>query len=116
MSIVQVRQIKGYLEAKFSSHIDMSDWLSRPESQREMAFLSRAVSALTLMHLAGISPEMAAAAVVDGFNDNGIDAVYFDAAEKLLYLVQSKWDETGSGSVDLGDAQKFTAGIRDLIH
>ena len=54
--------------------------------------------------------------VVDGFDDNGIDAIHFDAAERLLYLVQSKWDSEGTGGIELGDAQKFTAGVRDLIH
>ena len=116
MSIVQVRQIKGYLEGKFSTLIDMTDWEKAPANQKEAAFLSRGVAALTLMHLAGISPEIAAKSIVDGYDDNGIDAIYFDSTERLLYLVQSKWDSDGTGSVELGDAQKFTTGVRDLIH
>jgi hypothetical protein len=116
VSIVQVRQIKGYLEAKFGTLIDMTDWTGKPANQIEGAFLSRGVAALTLMHLAGISCETAVNTIVDGYNDNGIDAVYFDPAERLLYVIQSKWDGDGTGSVDLGEAQKFTAGVRDLIH
>ncbi len=116
MSIVQVRQIRGYLEGKFRNLIDMSDWAERPATQKEAAFLSRGVAALTLMHLAGISSEIAVSSIVDGYDDNGIDAIYFDATDRLLYLVQSKWDGDGTGSVDLGEAQKFTAGVRDLIH
>ena len=116
MSIVQVRQIKDYLNSNFAGLIDMSDWDGKPEDQRVKAFLSRGVAALALMHLAGITRELAAAAIVDGYDDNGIDAIFFDSAERLLYVLQSKWEENGTGSVELGDAQKFITGVRDLIH
>lgn len=116
MSIVQVRQIKGYLEGKLGSLLDMSDWAGKPVSHRDAAFLSRGVAALALMHLAGISPEAAVGSIVDGYNDNGIDAIYFDPGDRLLYLVQSKWNADGGGSIDVGGAQKFTVGVRDLIH
>jgi len=116
VSIVQVRQIEGYPEATFAGLIDMSDYDGKAADHRKGAFLSRAVAALALVHAAGVSPDVAAKAVVDGYGDNGIDAIHYDEADRLLYIVQSKWDGDGTGSVELGEAQKFVAGVRDLVH
>lgn len=57
----------------------------------------------------------AAQSVIDGTGDNGIDAVYYDAAEKNCFLVQSKWVSSGNGSVEVGDIHKFIQGVRDLL-
>jgi hypothetical protein len=116
MSIVQVRQIGAYIEHTFMSHIYLSDCDNLPSDQRKDKFLSRGVAALALMKLANLTPEMASAAVVDGYDDNGIDAIYFDQSERLLYIIQSKWDRDGAGAVDLADANKFIAGVNDLVH
>jgi hypothetical protein len=115
MSIIQVRQIAAYIESVFKS-IDMSDVPDSPPESRRNIFLSRGVAALALMKLANVTPDVAAAAIVDGYNDNGIDAIFFDSTERLLYIVQSKWDNDGSGSVEVGDTQKFVAGVKDLVH
>ena len=58
---------------------------------------------------------IAAAAVVDGAQDNGIDALYYDAPEKVCYLIQAKWVDSGNGSVEVGDVQKFVQGCKDLL-
>jgi hypothetical protein len=60
--------------------------------------------------------EIAAAAITDGGNDNGIDALHYDEREKRLYVVQSKWIRDGRGEPDNGDVKKFVAGIRDLFN
>ena len=60
-------------------------------------------------------PEDAAGSIVDGGDDNGIDAIYFDDVESKLYVVQSKWIYNGTGEPDNGSIKKFTAGIRDLL-
>lgn len=33
-----------------------------------------------------------------------------------MYLVQSKWSQDGSGSISVGDMQKFLQGFKDLIN
>jgi hypothetical protein len=53
--------------------------------------------------------------VTDGTGDNGIDAVYYDAAERNCFLVQSKWLSSGNGSIEVGDVHKFIQGVRDLL-
>lgn len=33
----------------------------------------------------------------DGYDDNGLDVVHYDARERRLYLIQSKWMHSGTG-------------------
>lgn len=115
MSVVQVNQVKAQLKSQFATLIDMTDAASKPAADQEQMFLTRALAAYAIATLASTQPAVAAAHVTDGFEDNGIDAVYFDDVEKRLYLVQSKWVVAGNKSPELGDVQKFIAGCRDLV-
>ena len=54
--------------------------------------------------------------MVDGSDDNGIDAIYYDAIEKHLYVVQAKWIHNGVGEPELGDVRGRPGGIRDLLN
>jgi hypothetical protein len=116
VSDLHVRQIRAATDKTFRQIVDVSDLAERPEADRENAFLSRGLAALSLAHLANVSPEDAAAAITDGFGDNGLDAVYYHPGEKVLYLIQAKWHGEGNGSVDRGEIQKFIKGFRDLIN
>jgi hypothetical protein len=116
LAILHVQQIRGFLDKTFSSSVDVSDYATAPQEQRDHVFLSRAVAAFAIMHLADISPERAAAAVTDGTGDNGIDAVCFDETDRRLYLVQSKWNSDGHGSFERGDIQKFITGFHDIVN
>ena len=68
-----------------------------------------------ISELSDADDNAAAASVVDGAQDNGIDAFYFDATELVCYLVQSKWIKSGDGSVDLGSVHKFKQGVHDFF-
>lgn len=116
MSVWHVQQIKAHLTAEYASHIDISDYLTKPEDQKTNALLSRSLAAFSISHLTGLTPPESAAKVTDGGQDNGIDAIHYDKNEKILYLVQSKWKNDGSGSVERGDVQKFITGVNDLLN
>ncbi|WP_437326297.1 AIPR family protein [Sorangium sp. So ce381] len=116
MSDLHVRQIKSTIEKTFRGKIDVSDLANHQPSDQENGFLTRALAALALAHLASIEPQDAANSITDGSQDNGIDAVYYHPPERILYLVQSKWRHDGSGSVERGDLQKFLKGVKDLIN
>jgi hypothetical protein len=116
MSIIHVQQIKAQLKGLFDGLIDLSDCKGRLEAEQESFFLTRALAAFSLMHLADIKPTQAAKCVTDGGQDNGIDAILYDAAEQVLYLVQSKWKHGGKGSIERGEAQKFLVGVKDLVN
>lgn len=86
-----------------------------PADQRENFILTRSLAAFSLAQIASIKDDIAADAVVDGSQDNGIDAIYYDSTEKVCYVVQSKWINSGNGSVDVGEIQKFVQGFNDLL-
>src|SRR5260221_12556426 len=77
MSIIHVRQIEAQIKTLFNGLVDLSDYDTRP-LEREAVFLSRSLAAFTLMHLANITPTEAAQNLVDGGQDNGIDAIFCD--------------------------------------
>jgi len=75
--------------------------------------LSRAFSAFALHKLLDITPQAAAASVVDDFQDKGIDAIYYDAPSETLYLLQTKLKESEQFKQE--DALPFCEGIRLLL-
>jgi hypothetical protein len=93
----------------------MSDWVNRPAADARKAHLSRSLAALCIKKLADIDVATAAKSVTDGFNDNGLDAIFFDQKNDVLLLVQSKWSDDGSKPLDAADSSAFAAGVRDLL-
>ncbi|HSW14312.1 MAG TPA: AIPR family protein, partial [Solimonas sp.] len=74
---------------------------------------SRAFSAFALANLCGISKAEAAKAVVDDFDDFGVDAIYYHARFETLYVVQSKLKAADSFGQD--EALAFCQGVRKLL-
>lgn len=111
----QVRQIKEYLLENLKDFVDMRGVTRKSEHDREVLFLSRSLAAFSIMHLTGATPEEAGESLIDGRDDNGIDAVFFHQEEKALYLVQSKWKQDGTGSIDVGETLKFLRGVEILL-
>lgn len=75
--------------------------------------LSRAFSAFVLEKLCDISIKKSSQAVVDDFNDQGIDAIYYDESSETLYLLQTKLKE--SEQFQESEADAFCRGVRLLI-
>lgn len=85
------------------------------DNAKRSNFLSKAVAAFVLREAVGASTEEAAAASIDGGGDHGIDSVYI-AADHTIWLVQSKYIDSGTGEPALGDVSKFRDGVSDLLH
>lgn len=86
MSVIHVGHIKTEVLNRFSSLVDIADVATAPNDQKEMTRLTRALAAFVLAELGGLDDVGSAQGVTDGTGDNGIDAVYFDAAEKTASL------------------------------
>jgi len=86
MSEIHLRQIKSYLKKTFNNLIDLADYQNKSETDRELVFLTRSLAAFPLIALAEISPQEASKSIVDGRQDNGIDAIYIDKREKVMYI------------------------------
>lgn len=115
MSSLKVKRITSYLEKHIKSKIDISDISSRPSSEIEKATLSRSLAAYSLIVVAGADIDSACNSVTDGFDDNGLDAIYFDTESLTLWLVQAKYIMDGTGGIDNGDIEKYCKGVKRLI-
>lgn len=113
IGILQLNQIRNRILETVGPHIDLSDVQA---SQQEAQRLTRGLAAFALVHLLDLEAVDATTAITDGYDDNGIDAVAVDADHSIVYLVQSKWSQTGTGSPALGDVHKFIQGFRDLVN
>ena len=86
---------------------------TRPADEQQRKNLSRAFSAFALHRLCDISQVDAAKAVVDDFDDNGIDAIYYMAATETLYIIQAKLKASAQFSQE--EALAFCQGIRKIL-
>lgn len=113
----QVAQIEQVLENTFFSYIPQrTDPATRnwSEDDHKTNRLSRSLAAFAAQHLTAFSEADAAATVIDGFGDNGIDAICFDRITNQLILVQAKFSR--GRTPDLAETLKFIDGVRDLLN
>lgn len=111
---LEVHQLETKLKDTYrGKKLDLSDLASKPKDQVANAFLTRGLSMFALT--TSTPRTVSVLCVTDGFDDNGIDAVFCDAAGPKLWLVQSKWIKNGRGEPGTGDIHKFVQGIKDLV-
>ena len=116
MSNLIVNRVKNYLDKTFKGKVDLSDLNAKiSDDDKQKNFLSRALAAYALTIEAIAEVDVAAVSITDGFEDNGIDAIYYDRSAKTLWLVQSKFIDNGKGGIDNGDIEKFAKGVKKLI-
>lgn len=78
-------------------------------------FFTKALCAYFLHAYADVDINQAVASIVDGREDNGIDAIHVDS-DNIIWLLQSKYIKNGNQEPDLGDVTKFTKnGVIDLL-
>lgn len=116
MGDLHVAQIRRRLTDTTYPHIDVSDVVSHGPDQVESFRITRALAAFVLTKLAGLDNEEAALCVTDGTDDNGIDAIAIvDSDPPRLYVVQTKWSDTGNKGAALDEMMKFQKGLADLV-
>lgn len=77
MNTLQIKQIKRYFDKEYTNLINVEDV---PENQKHTTFLSRALALYSLRVLTDMEAENLRDTITDGFNDNGIDALYYQKA------------------------------------
>ncbi|MCC8929011.1 AIPR family protein [Rhodococcus sp. I2R] len=110
----QVRQLRDALVNEFGDLIDLDDLPADRRDRHSSAFLTRALAALSARMLSGCTSVEAAASVIDGRDDYGIDAVIASDSAPVIWLIQSKWNERGNASCDTAAANKFIRGFKKL--
>lgn len=104
--------LKDKLEKEFIPHLPELLNKERPKADQDKKQLSRAFSGFVLHKMLNVGIADAAQSVVDDFDDNGLDAIHYEATSKTLYLVQTKFREREQ--FDEGDAIRFRSGA-DLL-
>lgn len=107
-------RIQSKIDELFENKIDLKD--AKTEEERQNKFYTRAIAALSIVMKCGIDYDAAAKTITDGYHDMGIDAIYNDAAQKKLILVQSKWQSEGNGSISQEEANTFVSGVKRIIN
>ncbi|SHI66337.1 AIPR protein [Aureimonas altamirensis DSM 21988] len=114
MSSLKVRQTESKLLGLFEQHLDLHD-IGPNDPERRVKILSRCLAAFAVFNETGCSEQEAASAVWDGGDDNGLDAVFHEAADKRIIVVQSKWIKAGTGEPEAKDLAAFANGVKDLV-
>lgn len=114
--MIQIRQIRRFLEENYFEHVLLSEQEhQKSEEQIENYRLTRSLCALAMCMQGNVEPDEACLYVTDGYDDNGIDGIYFNSSDRTLYLIQSKFHKDGQGSIDVGDFGKFLKGVKELL-
>lgn len=115
MSVLHINQIKNKVNELFQDKIDLSD-VSETDMQKEDKINTRCLAAYAVYISVECTIEEAANSVVDGGDDNGIDAIFYSQSNKKVVIVQSKFSKDGSGEPDSAGVTKFCTGVRDLFN
>jgi hypothetical protein len=114
MSKVVVKQIASRLRELYATHIDTSD-LNTSDKEFETKLSTRCIAAFAAHHFGECTEELAGKSVVDGGDDNGIDAVYYNQNSKRLTIVQAKFIQDGTGEPSANELRAFRDGIHDFL-
>ncbi|GGV15723.1 hypothetical protein GCM10010182_40890 [Actinomadura cremea] len=109
---LQVEQVRRALLRDYDGLIYDDDLKGYDQDGREQRFLSRALAAAAVRLSTGCDFETAGRAVIDGENDQGIDAVAVSENSRDVWLVQAKWSDTGKGKLDQNAARALVDGLR----
>ena len=113
----KITQIETALRRRFFPHIpkvitaNRSQWT---EDNHDTNRLSRSLAGYSLVAILDLNDIAASGAVVDGDDDGGIDAIYFDRSRCRLLLVQSKYKKNGAAPAQ-HENLKTINGIRALL-
>lgn len=108
---INMRRLENRIHELFQNKIDMKDF----PIENSKHFETRALSALALCMTSGIDIDRSVLYITDGYNDLGLDAIFLDESQKILFLVQSKWRSDGNGGTSFEEISKFVDGIRSVL-
>lgn len=115
MSILHVTQIARRVRESFESHIPRED-LKPTDSELDTKLQTRCLAAFAVQATTECTDLDAGSSVIDGGEDNGLDAVFYSPGQNCLVLVQSKWIKDGKSEPDSAEVTKFCNGVRDLVN
>ncbi|HAF15566.1 MAG TPA: hypothetical protein DCK99_18100 [Blastocatellia bacterium] len=115
MSVLHVTQIARRVRESFENHIPKDD-LNPNDLELEVKLQTRCLAAFAVQTSTECTDVDAGAAVTDGGEDNGLDAVFYSPNQNCLVLVQSKWIKDGKSEPESAEVGKFCNGVRALVN
>ena len=115
MSILHINQKQQKIRDLFIADIDTKD-IKPTDKEKEHKIITRCLAAYAIYSTAECSAKEAALSVVDGGDDNGIDAIYYSPLNKRMFIVQSKFCKSGAGEPSNNDIAKLCRGVKDLFN
>jgi hypothetical protein len=115
MSVLHVNQIARRVRETYEPFISKDD-LNEKDLELETKLQTRCLAAFAIQSLTDCTVIDAASSVVDGTEDNGLDAVFYSDTQNCLVLVQSKWIKDGKSEPDSAEVGKFCRGVQDLVN
>ncbi|MCD9587784.1 AIPR family protein [Streptomyces sp. 8ZJF_21] len=112
---LEARQIRAALVREFVGLLDMDDVTTGSPAQRERVFLPRALAAKAVQLVADCTAAEAAAAVIDGVEDQGVDAVFVSPSTAEIWLIQAKWSEQGTARLNSVAVQQLLHGVQQIL-
>lgn len=113
MDAAQLTLLKRHLSKVYAGILPPLLLPSPDPAQNDQKNLARSLSAFFVHHHCGASIADSSASVVDDFGDLGIDAIYYQADIKTLFLIQSKLKASQQFTQE--EANSFVQGVRKLI-
>jgi hypothetical protein len=110
----QIAILKKKLTDEFVPQLPNLLDLTKPAEHMAAKNVSRAFNGFVIQKIAGIDTTTAAKSVVDDYEDNGIDLIYYHQPSRKLFLVQGKLKAGEPFSVV--EANAFIRGVRDLLN
>lgn len=111
-SNINILRISIRLKELFDTFIDMSD----VKNDQQYHFETRALAAIVLMIKCGLDSQISAKYITDGYHDMGIDAIYLDDNQKKLFVIQSKWRNSGNESISQEEMSSFVEGLKRILN
>ncbi|MBN9399125.1 MAG: AIPR family protein ['Candidatus Kapabacteria' thiocyanatum] len=115
MSVTHLNQIKRRVQQAYSTLI-ARDELSEGDPNIADKVLTRCLASFAVQAVTDCSEIDAANSIIDGSDDNGLDAVFYSESQNTIVLVQSKWIKDGKAEPSSAEVLKFCRGVRDLVN
>lgn len=115
MSVLHVTQIGRRVRETYKAFIPQDD-LKDTDAELESKLQTRCLAAFGVQTFTDCTSIDAAASVIDGADDNGLDAVFYSESQNCLVLVQAKWIKDGKSEPDSTEIGKFCRGVKDLVN
>lgn len=110
----QINHVRQAILREFGAIIDLSNVETKKPQEVEQRRMSRSLAALAVRRLTDCESAIAAASVIDGRDDQGIDAIAFGDSAPELFLVQAKWSDRGNAGIDTSAARAMVDGFRKI--